>query len=120
MPALETATATDGVAEEIRRLAIGTTRTVSGTTDTLLAADNGCVVRYTSGSAVTVTIPAGLGADFAVTLIQWGAGQVTVNPDTGVTRNSEDAQYKTAGQYAAVDLFAVAADTFWMGGSTAA
>lgn len=107
-------------AEEIRRLAGGKVRDVAGTTDTILATDSGCVVRYTSASAVTVTIPAGLGANFNCTIIQWGGGQVTVNPDTGVTRNSQSAQYKTAGQYAAVDLFAIAADTFWMGGATAA
>ena len=108
------------LAVEFRRLANGFVRVVSGTTDTLTSADNGCVIRCTNASATTVTIPASLGANFGCTILQWGGGQVTVDPDTGVTRNAEDGQYKTAGQYAAVDLFAVAADTFWMGGSTAA
>jgi hypothetical protein len=120
MPEIDTYAINSDTGKAIRALAIGNVRDVAGTTDTILAADNGNVVRYTSASAVTVIIPASLGANFTCTLIQWGGGQVTVNPDTGVTRNSEDAQYKTGGQYAAVDLFAVAADTFWMGGSTAA
>jgi hypothetical protein len=120
MAELSTSTVDSELGDEIRRLAVGYVRDVAGTTDTILAADNGNVVRYTSASAVTVTIPPNLGANFTCTLIQWGGGQLTVSPGSGVTRNSEDAQYKTSGQYAAVDLFAVAADTFWMGGSTAA
>lgn len=120
MPEIDTYAVTSDTAKDFRRLALGFVRDVSGTTDTILAADNGCVVRYTSASAVTVTIPAGLGANFSCTLIQWGGGQVTVSAGSGATLNSEDAQYKTSGQYAGVDVVAVAADTFWMGGSTAA
>jgi hypothetical protein len=107
-------------AAQFRRLAGGYTNTQSGTTYTLLSSDNGAVIQFTNANPITVTIASGLGANFYCTLIQWGAGQITVSPDTGVTRNSEDSQYKTAGQYAGIDLFAVSADTFWMGGSTAA
>jgi hypothetical protein len=105
---------------QFRRLAGGYVNTQSGTTYTLVAGDNGAVIQFTNASPVTVTIASGLGANFYCTIIQWGGGQVTINPDTGVTRNSQSAQYKTAAQYAAVDLFAISADTFWMGGATAA
>lgn len=56
---------------------LNTVRTVSGTTDTLLAADNGNTVRYTSSSAVTVTIPAGLAVGFNAILAQDGSGIVS-------------------------------------------
>lgn len=120
MPAIDTYAIDSATALQFRRLAGGAVRDVAGTTFNVTAADNGGVIRCTSGSAVTGTILANLGANFYCTIIQWGAGQITVNPDSGVTRQSQDSQYKTSGQYAAVDLFAVAADTFWMGGSTAA
>lgn len=107
-------------AAQFRRLAGGYTNTQTGTTYSLLSSDNGVVIQFTNASAITVTIPSGLGANFYCTIIQWGGGQITVNAGSGVTRQSESSQYKTAGQYAAVELFAVAADTFWMGGSTAA
>lgn len=118
MPALETATATDGVAEEIRRLALGTVRTVSGTTDTLLAADNGCVVAFNSSSAVTVTVPSGLGANFACRILQLGTGQVSIAPGSGVTLNSYSAQRRLLGQFTSADLWAYADDTFILEGAT--
>lgn len=107
-------------AAQFRRLAGGYVNTQTGTSYTLLSSDNGVVIQFTNSSAVTVTIPSGLGANFYCTIIQWGGGQVTVNAGSGVTRNSQSGQYKTAAQYAAVDLFALSADTFWMGGATAA
>jgi hypothetical protein len=120
MPNITTYAIDSATALQFRRLAGGAVRDVAGTTFDVTAADNGGVIRCTSASAVTGTILASLGANFYCTIIQWGGGQVTINPDSGVTRNSQSAQYKTAAQYAAVDLFAVAADTFWMGGATAA
>ena len=52
--------------------------TESGTTRTLSAADNGKVIYCTSGSAVTITCAAGVGAGFSTTIIPGGAGKVTV------------------------------------------
>src|SRR5215217_4279687 len=49
------------------------TRVVTGTTDTLLLADDGGLVKYTSSSAVTVTLPANFPVDFSVTLLRLGA-----------------------------------------------
>src|ERR1051326_6716360 len=51
--------------------------TQTGTTYTLLASDNGKIVTCDNGSAITVTVPSGLGAGFNCLVIQIGAGQVT-------------------------------------------
>jgi hypothetical protein len=93
------------------------TRVVSGTTDTITAADAGSVVTYTSGSAVAVTVPAGLPAGFTCTLIQSGAGQLTL-AGSGATLNSRNG-LKTAGQYAAIGLQQTAANVYVLGGDTA-
>ena len=65
----------------------------TGTAYTLLASDNGKVVTLDNGSAVTVTIPSGLGVGFNCSFIQKGAGQVLpftiANPTQKLTVNTE-------------------------------
>ena len=92
----------------------------SGTSYTLTASDNGKVITLSNGSAVTVTVPSGLGAGFSCVLIQQGAGQVTVTAGGGVTLESYQSQTKIAGQFAGVSLFAHAANTFNLTGSLTA
>jgi hypothetical protein len=91
--------------------------TQSGTTYTIQASDIGCVVEFTNSSAVTVTLPSGLGAGFNVVLVQTGTGQVTVSA-SGTTINAWNSALKTAGQYGHAALIALQADTFWMTGNT--
>lgn len=66
-----------------------TEKTASYTLDTLDHQDN--VVEMNSGSAVTFTIPTNASLAWPVgasmDIIQTGAGQVTISPDTGVTLN---------------------------------
>ena len=68
-----------------------TIRTVTGTSDTLVLADNGGGVTYSNASATTSTIPPNSSVAFAVgtkiVLINLGAGVVTVTPGAGVTVN---------------------------------
>lgn len=52
--------------------------TQSGTIYTLVAADNGNIIEFTSATAVTLTLPNGLANDFKCTLIRKGAGVVTL------------------------------------------
>jgi hypothetical protein len=79
-----------------------------GTAYTLTTADAGTAIDFTSATAVTVTVPAN--ADAAVPigstieLTQYGAGQITVAPASGVTVVSRGALMKTAGQYAVAGL----------------
>ncbi len=93
-----------------------TPRTVSGTSDTIIAADWGSVVVYTSASAVAVSVPAGLPVGFSCTLIQKGAGQVTV-AGSGSTLSGRNG-LKTAGQNAAIGIQYTAANEFVVGGDS--
>jgi hypothetical protein len=90
--------------------------TEAGTSRTLSAADNGKVIYCTSGSATTVTCATGLGAGFSCTIIQGGAGKVTVAAGSA-TLNSYSGLLSTMGQYAVVSLISPIADTFIAAGN---
>lgn len=90
--------------------------TESGTTRTLSAADNGKVIYCTSSSAVTINCAAGLGVGFNCTIIQGGAGKVTIAAN-GQTLNSYSGLLSTMGQYAVVSLIAPVANTFIAAGN---
>lgn len=91
----------------------------TGTTYTLLASDNGKVVTCSNASAITVTVPSGLGVGFNCVVIQKGAGQITFSPSSTTLRNRQS-HTKSAGQWAAVSLVAHAANDLTLGGDTAA
>lgn len=85
---------------------------------TLKAGDDGLILYFDSGSAIAVTVPAGLGVGFECGIIQGGAGQVTPTA-SGVTIHNRQSFTKTAGQYAMVSLVAPLADTFILAGDGA-
>ena len=89
----------------------------TGTTYTLVAGDNGKVVVLNNASAVTVTVPSGLGAGFNCSFVQKGAGQVSFSA-SGTTVNNRQSHTKMAGQYAVASIVAYAADTFVLAGDT--
>jgi hypothetical protein len=98
--------------------------TQSGTSYTLVLSDGqGTLVRCTSGSAVTVTVPLNATVAFPVGTVievrQAGAGQVTISPTGGVTLNSEGTMRKTAAQHRSVSLIKVATDTWDLDGALA-
>ena len=68
-----------------------TIRTVTGTSDTLLLADQGGAVSYSNAASTTSTIPPNSSVAYAVgtkiVLINLGAGVVTVTAGVGVTIN---------------------------------
>ena len=90
--------------------------TESGTTRTLSATDNGKVIYCTSGSAITINCAAGLGAGFSCTIIQGGAGQITVAAN-GQTLVSYSSLVKTMGQYAVASIICPVANTFLLAGN---
>lgn len=92
--------------------------TESGTSRTLAAADNGKIIRCTSGSAVTITVPTGLDVGFSVTVIQEGLGQVTFSASSTNVRNRQN-HTKTAGTYAVVSLIQLTTNNFFLAGDTA-
>ncbi len=74
---------------------------ISGTSYTVLTTDSGFILEFTSGSAITLTIPAFAGDEgFSFGVIQSGAGQVTFGG--AATLHNFDGHTKTAGQHATV------------------
>ena len=85
--------------------------TDSTTARTLALTDQFKSLKFTSASATTVTVPTNASVAFPtgsyVELYQFGAGQVTVSPDSGVTIRSTDSQTKLRTQYSAGVLIKV-------------
>ena len=104
------------VASEAYELSPAGIVTVSGTTRTLSAADNGKVLYCTSGSATTITCAAGLGVGFTCTIIQGGDGKVTVAAGAA-TLVSYSSLFSTMGKYAVISLISPVADTFIAAGN---
>ena len=90
----------------------------TGTAYTLLSSDNGKVVVLDNASAVTVTVPSGLGAGFNCSFVQKGAGQVSFSA-SGTTVNNRQSHTAIAGQYGIASIVAYTADTFVLAGDTA-
>ena len=90
----------------------------TGTAYTLVASDAGKVVVCDNASAVTVTVPSGLGAGFNCSVIQKGAGQVSFTASS-TTINNRQSHTKIAGQHGVASLVATAADVFVLAGDTA-
>ena len=90
----------------------------TGTTYTLVAGDNGKVVVLNNASAVTVTVPSGLGAGFNCSFVQKGAGQVSFSA-SGTTINNRQSHTKINAQYGVASIVAYADNTFVLAGDTA-
>jgi hypothetical protein len=95
-------------------------RPVQGTTDVLQASDNNNVVAYFSGSSVAVTLPGGLPRTFRTTLLQIGAGPVTITAGSGVTANGLSGDLATTGQYGELVITAYGANLFTVAPESAA
>jgi len=90
----------------------------TGTTYTIVASDAGKVITCNNGSAVTVTVPASLGAGFTCSVVQKGAGQVTFAASS-TTINNRQSHTKIAGQHGVATLVSTASDVFVLAGDTA-
>ena len=90
--------------------------TETGTTRTISATDNGKIIYCTNDSAVTINCVAGLGVGFNVTIIQGGAGKVTVAAGAA-TLVSYSSLFSTMGQYAVISLISPVANTFLAAGN---
>ena len=95
-------------------LAKGVFNNQIGTTYTILAADNGKILTFNNASAVAVTLPDGLDVDFQCTIVQIGAGVVTVTPNTDTVNGAGTGVFPTAqwkgmylSQYASTTWLAV-------------
>jgi hypothetical protein len=113
LPAVQSSTTRKVTASQ---LLTGVIVTEATTSRTLGAGDNGKIIYCTSGSATTITCAAGLGAGFNVTIIQGGAGKVTV-ADGGQTLVSYSSLFSTMGQFAVISLICPVANTFVAAGN---
>ena len=113
LPAVQSAT-TKKVT--VQQMLTGVIVTDATTSRTLSATDNGKIIYCTSASAVTISCAASLGVGFNVTIIQGGAGKVTVAAG-GQTLVSYSSLFSTMGQYAVISLIAPVANTFIAAGN---
>lgn len=107
-----------GVISDHYRLTPDGVNTQSGTTYTLTVNDDGRVIVFTSGSAITLTIPSELKLGFSCSVVQYGAGQVTFSAGSGVTLRLRSGSNKTGGQYAVTSLISVVEDEYIVTGDT--
>lgn len=78
--------------------------TIEDPTYTLSDADCGKVLRFTSSSAITLTLPAAITLGFNCVCEQFGTGQITRALGAGATCNNRQGHTKTAGQYACISF----------------
>jgi len=90
----------------------------TGTAYTIVASDAGKVVVLNNGSAITVTVPSGLGAGFNCSFVQKGAGQVSFSA-SGTTINNRQSHTKINAQFGVASLVAYADNVFVLAGDTA-
>jgi hypothetical protein len=102
-------------AESGYRVGTGAINSQTGTTYTLLAADNGEIIVWNTGVGATLTIPSGLPVGFNATLIQTGTAAIGIT-GSGTTLNSFEGKLRTAGQHAAVSLISYSNNVFNIAG----
>ena len=93
-------------------------KSLTGTTYTFLASDNGDVITHNNGSGCTFTIPTGLPVGFSTTVIRLNsAGRVAFTAASGVTLNSYGGFTGLAGQHASASLISYASNIFNLSGN---
>lgn len=100
----------------VTQMLTGQLITEAGASRTLAAGDNGKIIYCTSASAVTITCATGLALGFNATIIQGGAGKVTLAAGTA-TLNSYSGLFSTMGEYAVISVISAVADEFIAAGN---
>lgn len=97
---------------------------VSGASYTFKADDADSLIVHTHGSAATPTVPPDVDVTFPVgtviTVLQGGAGQLTITPGAGVTLRRAQPTFKALAQYAKVEIEKLAANEWKVSGELAA
>lgn len=96
----------------------------TGTSYTAVLADDGKLITFDNGSAITFTVPPNSSVAFGIgtqiNIMQLGAGQVTITAGAGVTLRSAGTKVKTNGQYSVATCVKIATDTWVLVGNLAA
>jgi len=89
---------------------------VSTATYTLVGADAGKLLKFTNGTANTLTVPPDSSVNFdvgtTINVVQYSTGQVTLTPGSGVNIYSYNSLLGITGQYGQAVLTKCAADTW--------
>lgn len=70
----------------------------------LAAADAGMLLKCTGGSAITLTLPAGLPPRFGCAVMQCGTGKVTIAATGPAAVHAQGSKFSTAAQYAVIEV----------------
>jgi len=89
----------------------------TSTSYTLQSSDNGKVVTLDNASAITLTIPSGLGDGFNCLIVQKGNGQISLTA-SGTTLINRQNHSKTAGRYAVLSIVNIGSETLIVAGDT--
>ena len=96
----------------------------TGTTYTVVLADDGKLVTCDNAASIALTIPpnstAAFGIGTQINIMQLGAGQVTITAGAGVTLRSAGSKLKTNAQYAVATCCKIATDTWVVIGNLSA
>ncbi len=117
LPVVQLAVAVPGIQGAV---GVSSFETVSGTSYSLSANDRSKILRFTSNSNVTVTVPSGLTPTFDCMFVQTGSGQVIVSGASGVTINAALSATRTAYQYAVATLVPIATNVYILSGEVTA
>jgi hypothetical protein len=89
---------------------------VSTATYTLVGADAGKLLKFTNGTANTLTVPPDSSVNFdvgtTINVVQYSTGQVTLTPGSGVNIYSYNSLLGITGQYGQAVLTKCATDTW--------
>ena len=89
---------------------------------TLVLADADKLVEMNVGSANNLTVPLNSSVAFSIgtqiIISQYGAGQTTIVPTSGVTLRSNGARLKLTGQYSMATLIKIGTDEWYVSGDT--
>ena len=83
----------------------------TGTTYSLVAADNGKIININVSAAFTLTIPSGLPVGFNCTIVQFGTGQITL-VTSGTLLKNRNSFNKSAGQYSIITIINMGTETY--------
>lgn len=108
---------------DLQSLARRATNTQTGTSYTAVIGDRYAVVTLNNASAITFTVPpqssVTWGSKAVLWIVQYGAGQVTIAPGSGVTLRATPG-LKLADQYSMAQLLRMASDDWLVYGRLSA
>lgn len=87
----------------------------TGSTYSLVPADNGKIININVASGITVTVPSSLPIGFNCTLVQYGNGQITLATSGTILKN-RSSYTKSAGQYSIMTIINMGSETYIVSG----